>query len=180
MLHLGSAHGALALQKQFAIHLHYPFWSFKPTLRTCPLKKSKQSRVSLSLLSTHCVMTPAFQREVITLGPHGYSISLSYALSWNNECGVELLIAAVVPTHKALGDPQIPWMSQQPMIQNHWLATSQGLFSSVGRPPMYKSLVWYNQSYKSLFWQSTKLSFIGWCWPRLTRSTTHRWIDSIG
>jgi hypothetical protein len=33
-----------------------------------------------------------------------------------DEHRVELLIAAVVPTHKALGDPQIPRMSQQPMI----------------------------------------------------------------
>jgi ubiquitin-protein ligase len=51
--------------------------SFKPTLRTCPLKKSKQYRVSLSPLSKHRVMTLAFQRE----GPHtDADLSFSYPI----------------------------------------------------------------------------------------------------
>ncbi|PLW04597.1 hypothetical protein PCASD_26500 [Puccinia coronata f. sp. avenae] len=78
MLSETPARQSLDLYQQFALHLqYYPFLSFKPTLRTCPLKKSKQYRVSLSPLSKHRVMTLAFQRE----GPHtDADLSFSYPI----------------------------------------------------------------------------------------------------
>ncbi|PLW27229.1 hypothetical protein PCASD_14229 [Puccinia coronata f. sp. avenae] len=110
MLHLGSAHGALPLQKQFAIHLHYPFLSFKPTLRTCPLEKILPSlappapssltvpfrKSSLHLISigkasvislpSRASLSPFSKHRVVTLafqreGPHtDADLSFSYPI----------------------------------------------------------------------------------------------------